>query len=329
MKSSFNKNSSPQEVVDFLSKTFSNANNYQDALETVALALLPILKESRRRGDLETKARNLPLAYDMLMDDLDFFDLSDKVTSISRETVAEYLKGTSMGQTPTPEDRLKQAAQIKGQILSLNEEDYIALSTALDSILPPGIRAATAAMDDGKDPAESAREIRDLVARLSPEEIAAGLAERDKKLTPENFADGVYDLLQQCTPERLEEFTRYMNDNVGGAALGLLVKRFWEFTEELLQAAEDGNFMQLNNPAKARSFGRSLCDTLTALEEGLQQAGFTLPEQLSEYATEALNTRKVLRMAAALKGGAEAHQGLTDGITINKPLKFKKPGFEL
>ncbi|TAL27957.1 MAG: hypothetical protein EPN97_15750 [Alphaproteobacteria bacterium] len=327
MKSSFNKSSSPQEIVDFIAKTFSNAKNYQDALETVALALLPLIRESR--GNLDTKARNMPLVYDMLVEDLDYFDLSDKLTSIPRETIADFLKGTSIGQAASPEDLLKQATQIKSQIFSLSEEDYLALSGALDSVLPPGIRAAMEAADDVKDPVEAAREIRSLAASLSPQEIAAALAEREKRLTPESFADGAHDLLQQCTPGRLEKFVGYMNDNVGGAALGLLVKRFWEFSEELLQAAEDGNFMKLNSPAKARAFGRALCDTLTSLEEGLQQAGFTLPEQLSQYAAEASNTRKVLRAAAALKGSAEAHQGLSDGITINRPIKYKKPGFQL
>jgi hypothetical protein len=327
MKSSFNKNSGPQEIIDFLAKTFSNAKNYQDALETVALTMLPLLKKTR--GNLDTKARNMPLLYDMLVEDIDYFDLSDKLTSISRDTVSDFLKGTSIGQTAAPEDLLRQATQIKNQILSLNEEDYLSLSAALDSVLPPGIRAAMEAADDVKDPVEGAREIRRLAASLSPEEIAAALAEREKRLTPESFADGVHDLLQQCTPDRLEKLVNYVSDNVGGAALGLLVKRFWEFSEELLLAAEDGNFMKLNNPAKARAFGRTLCDTLTSLEEGLQEAGFRLPDGLSQYAAEALNTRKVLRTAAALKGGAEAHQGLADGITINRPLKFKKPGFQL
>lgn len=329
MKSSFNEGSNPQDVLNFVSQTLSNANNYQDAFETLALALLPVIRQARISGDLETKARNIPVAYDMLVDDVDFLSLSDTITSFPRSAVAAALKDTTARAEMSPEEILKQAAQIKSQILCLSEVDYIALSTALDSIMPPGLRAAIKAADNDKGPAEAARETRSLAESLSPEEIAAALAERNRKLTSDDLVDGVHNLLQQCTPERLEKFVNYMNDNVGGAALGLLVKRFWEFSEEILQAAEDGNFMKPNIPAKARSFGRSLCDTLTSLEEGLQQAGFTIPEELSRYVAEAFNTSKVLRTASAMKSSAEAHQGLSGGITVNRPIKYKNPGFQL
>lgn len=325
MKSSFDASSTPQEIIDFVTTTFSKSKNYQDALETIALSLLPLIKAAKASGNFDTNARNIPHLYDMIMDEADFDDWSEKLTGIPRQKILDTLKGTSIGQEQSHEDLLKRAGQIRSQILSMTEEDYIALSAATDSVLPPGLRAAMEAMEGVTDPVEAAKEMHRLAATLSDEEIAAVLVEREKKLKPEAVADGVYDLLQQCTPDRLRDFTGYMNDNLGGAGVGMLVKRFWEFTEEVLQAAEDGDFMKMRNPAKARSFGRTLNDTLAALEGGIQHAGLTMPERLSDYISEALNTRKVLRTAAAGKLGAQA--GLPQGITVNRPLRLKKPGF--
>jgi hypothetical protein len=321
MKTSFNKNADPKKVMDFLVKTLDGASNFQDAFETIALALLPVLKASRK--ELDEKARSIPALYDFLMDDVDAADLSAKIRSVSRDDVLKAINGTKQ------DDPLKEAEQFKSRLMALNEDDYVTMTLALDGILPPGLKAAADGMSNGKDPDTDAREIYRLGRSLSVAEIAEAMAERRKQLDKEKLATGLHDMLQQCTPQRLGALIEHVNENLGGAALGLLVKRFWDFADETLSAAEKGNFLQPANPGKVRAFGRALNDTLTTLEDGMTQAGFTLPAEVSQYMGQALNTGKMLRGAAGSKQGAELKKGATDDITVGKPIQFKKPGFEL
>ncbi len=321
MKNSFNNNAGPKEIIDFMGKTLSNTNNQQDALETIALALLPKLKENR--AELDLKARNIPVFYDLLMSDVDPAMLSAKITAVTQSDVQAFVDSMDLG----GKDPLVRAQKLKSNITSFSEDDYVTLTLALDGILPPSIKAASDAMSDGRDPETDAREIYRLAQSLSVEDIAAAMTARSKQLDPQQLAAGLHDMLQQCRPERVESFINYINDNMGGAGLGLLVKRFWDFAEETLTAADKGDFLHPANPGKVRAFGRTLNDTLTAIDEGLKQAGFTLPKEVTSYAAQIFNTGKMLRSAAGDKQGAAIKKGATDDITIGKPLQLKKPGF--
>jgi hypothetical protein len=325
MKSSFNKNAGPKEILEFISKTMERAPTPQDGFETLAISLLPPLREARQSGSLEAKAANIPAAYDWLMDDLDFDDLSEKIRAVPEASVKSFCAGLAADSG----DPLKKAQQLRNHILGLSEEDYIRLCRAFESVMPPGIQSSIDTERGAATLEDEARETQALAAALSAEEIAQQLAERAKAGGGEKIGAAVYDVMQQCTPARLESLIGYVNDNMGGAAVALLVKRFWDFSEELLQAAADGNFTQPRNPGKMKAFGRSLRDTLTVLEEGLQQAGFTVPPALGAALSEAFDSGRLFRNAVSRMEADRLKHGTDDEIAVSKPLQFRKPGFSL
>jgi hypothetical protein len=309
-------------IEQFAKAAFCARENAQEQLAKEADKHLELIRMARAEGAADTKASNASMLYSMLMDSFDASETAEKWQSVSREEV-DCIVGIFLSHRPPEEDLLTVARSIKAAMLAMSEEDQIAFTEAVESVLPPGLQAAERAARNGRSIAEDVREIRALAASVPDQALADALAQKQSALDQKTITDSLYNFLQQATPGKLETLRASLHDGLEGENLALLIKRGWDMAEEILAAAANGNYLQPAHPAKVKAFGRTLHEVLSVVEDALAAADMTVPPFVREVLLDQLDSGKLLRAAHEIMTTNAAQYGVSSDVTVGKPLRFK------
>lgn len=302
----------------------AHAGSFQKTLAAVADAALEPMRSAREEGVLALKMADMPSAMAFVIDNLDYDDLAFMTQeALSRKNLSTHFKA-ALAEAPDLDARMiKRATEMKAQIESMSEQQHIAFSSAIESILPPGLTASIKNIRGGMTLEDDVREVRSLVKNLTPAHIATAMTARSARTNSDAVIAAISDTAAQITPEKLEKLITYVTGNFTPAEIAVLYKRAWEATEEVLGAAAKGDFMTPENPRKLRVFGQSLHEALSVLEEGLAQAEITLPPALKEAIADYTDTNRLLRQAEGIRQAELAKHGTQNEISV-KPMTVRR-----
>ena len=308
---------------DQLTKAISGYT-YQGHVKALADKYLPQLREARAQGQMAQTVSNMPAIIDAIARQVDYQAGASYLQSLSPAALEDILKTMKQNGLQGNDSPMEQARLLKGMLGSLSEEDHIKISSAIESVLPPLMQQAVHDARDGKTLAEDIREMQTIAASLTPDDIAAAITQNDESADIAGLAKSLHELFQQVTPRRLEHVVDCVVNNFETDQIGYMLQSAWDVAEDVLQAAENGNFLKPANPQKLRELGESVQYALTLLEEGLVEAGFKMPEKLGVQLSQVFNNHAFLKKAHALKEAHHAVNGTSKQIQAMPQLKLKK-----
>jgi|GEM_PF-2922227 len=299
--------------------------NVQKTLARLADAVLVPLQQERAEGTLAQKTADIPAMATFILDQLDFEDMTFALhAALDRKNLSQHFKSAVADAPEKNALMLKRARELKTQVESVSEEKHIALSSAIESILPPGVTASFNALRGDKSLADEVREVRALLTHLTPEHIAQAMLARDSRTNNQDVIAAIADTAASVTPEKLHSFLTYCLENFDGNDIATLYKRAWEATEEILGAAQKGDFTSPKNPRKVKAFGQSLQQALSVIEEGLDHAGITLPQNLKEAIADYVDSNRMLRQAEAIRQAELAKNGTQNDVAVSAPMNVRR-----
>lgn len=302
----------------------AHTGDWQQTLSAIAAATLEPLRAARAEGQMNDKMNSIPAALPFVLDGLDYEELAQTLHAVFEPaSLSERFKEAQNKEGDIETRMLKRARMLKTQVESLSEAQHFALSSAIESVLPPGLAASVAEMRGGKTLEDEVREVRSLVKNLSPEHIAAALSARHERTNSGALILSVCHAAAEVTPEKLEKLVTYVTENFSTSEMAVLYKHTWEGAEEILDAAAKGDFLSPQNPRKIKLFGQSLQQALSVLEEGLTHAGISLPADLKEVIADHLDSNRLLRQAEAIRQAELARTGTENEISI-KPMTVRR-----
>ncbi len=308
---------------DQLTKAISRYT-YQGHVKALADKYLPQLREARAQGQMAQTVSNMPAIIDAIARQVDYQAGASYLQSLSPAALEDILKTMKQNGLQGNDSPMEQARLLKGMLGSLSEEDHIKISSAIESVLPPLMQQAVHNARDGKTLAEDIREMQTIAASLTPDDIAAAISQNNESADIAGLAKSLHELFQQVTPRRLEHVVDCVVNNFETDQIGYMLQSAWDVAEDVLQAAENGNFLKPTNPQKLRELGESVQYALTLLEEGLVEAGFKMPEKLGVQLSQVFNNHAFLKKAHALKEAHHAVNGTSRQIQAMPQLKLKK-----
>lgn len=318
-----NDNTSPlKQAAEALNK---HDGNVQTTLARIADVALAPLQQARAEGMLAQKTDDIPTVLGFIMGQLDFDDLAATLhAALDRKSLSQHFKSAVADAPEKNALMLKRARELKTQVDSMSEEKHIAFSSAIESILPPGLAASVNAMRGDKSLADEVREVRALMKNLTPEHIAQAMLARDSRTNSQEIIAAIADTAASVTPEKVRSFLLYSLKNFNGGEIAGLYKRAWEAAEEVLEAAQNGDFMSPKNPRKVKAFGQSLQLALSVIEEGLDHAGVTLPQNLKDAVADYVDSNRLLRQAEAIRQAELAKTGTQNDVAVSAPMNVRR-----
>lgn len=299
--------------------------NVQKTLARIADVTLAPLQQARAEGTLAQKTADIPTVLGFIMAQLDFEDMVFTLqAALDRKSLTQHFKAAAADAPEKNALMLKRARELKIQVESLSEEKHIAFSSAIEGILPPGLAAAVNSLRGDKTLTDEVREVRALVKNLTPEHIAQAMLARDSRTNSQEVIGAIADTAAAVTPEKLRSFLLYSLENFNGGEIAMLYKRAWEAAEEVLEAAQNGDFMSPKNPRKVKAFGQSLQQALSVIEEGLEHAGITLPQKLKDAVADYVDSNRLLRQAEALRQAELAKTGTQNDVSTLAPINIRR-----
>lgn len=303
----------------------AHSGNVQKTLENVAAAALVPLRQAREEGTLAQKTADIPAVLGFVMGQIDFDDLTNAVhTVLSRENLAQHFNTSATDEGTKKDLMLKRAQALKEQIESMSEEQHTAFSAAIESILPPGLAASVLAMREGQTLQDDVREVRGLVKNLTADHIAEAMMARETRTNREGIIAAISDTAAGITSEQTRKFLLYSLENFGGSDIATLYKRTWEAAEEILAAAQKGDFLSPQNPRKVKAFAQSLEHALSVIEEGLGHAGIVLPQTLRDAAADYFDCNRLLRQAEGIRQAELARTGTQNDVAVGAPINVRR-----
>jgi hypothetical protein len=316
--------SQPQtNLKDQLTKA-AGRHTYQGQVKALADKHLSQLRAARTEGVMALTISNMPAIIDTLLQQVDFDASARYLQSLSPAALQDMLKTMKQGSSDNNDGSMEQALLLKGMLGSLSEGDHVKISSAIENILPPLMQQAVLDSRGGKTLTEEIREMQTIAASLTPDDIAAAMAQNNEDTNTANLAKSLHDLFQQATPRRLEHVFDCVFNNFETDQIGYLLQSAWDVAEDILQAADKGDFLKPANPQKLREFGETVQYALTLLEEGIIEAGFKMPEKLGVEISQVFNNHAFLKKAHALKEAHHAVNGTSRKIQTMPTLKLKK-----
>lgn len=248
-----------------------------EKLELVSHVMLPVIQELKgpeKISDLFDAVDTIHGALSEL-DDEDYVDLAKIIRGAPGEDrPALDALSASLTEVNHAEARIG-ARNLMEIVSSTTEEQHIAFSNALLSILPPGMKSAVRALADGKTVAESVQVQRGRIAGKTLEE----LAERQitlKKNTPVGAFEKMFEgWKEKVTPESLKIFAEHVRDNLGKGALAQLALSGLTFGEEFCLAAQSGKAYTPDISARGARFGVHVLEVLKVIEDAAVKADLT------------------------------------------------------